>query len=36
KDKDEQLKAHAWVRCGNIIVTGKKGMTKFTVVGTFT
>jgi hypothetical protein len=35
KDKDEKLIAHAWVRSGEYIVTGKKGMKRFTVVGTF-
>jgi hypothetical protein len=36
KDKDKKLIAHAWVRSGEYIVTGKKGMKQFTVVGTFT
>ncbi len=35
KSKDEKLKAHAWVRCGTHIVTGKKGMKQFAIVGTF-
>ncbi len=35
KDKDNQLIAHAWLRCGDYIVTGRPGMKRFTVVGTF-
>ncbi len=35
KDDTKKLKAHAWLRCGNTIVTGKKGMNKFTVVSCF-
>ncbi len=35
KDQDKKLIAHAWVRCGNYIVTGGRGMNIFTVVGTF-
>lgn len=37
--KDEQkvkkMKAHAWLRCGGIIVTGKEGFKQFTVVSFF-
>jgi hypothetical protein len=29
------IKAHAWLRCGTIYVTGKRGMEKFVVVSTF-
>jgi hypothetical protein len=29
------MKAHAWLRCGTIYVTGKRGMGKFMVVSTF-
>ena len=35
KDQDKKLIAHAWVRCGDYIVTGRMGMNIFTVVGTF-
>jgi hypothetical protein len=35
KDINNQLIAHAWIRCGNYIVTGRPGMKRFTVVGTF-
>ena len=35
KDQDKKLIAHAWVRCGDYIVTGRPGMKWFTVVGTF-
>ena len=35
KDGENGLNAHAWVRCGNRIVTGKSGMAKFTVIAAF-
>jgi hypothetical protein len=35
KDQDNKLIAHAWVRCGDYIITGRQGMKRFTVVGTF-
>jgi hypothetical protein len=35
KEQDKKLIAHAWVRCGDYIVTGRLGMKRFTVVGTF-
>ena len=35
KDQDKKLIAHAWLRCGDYIVTGRIGMNRFTVVGTF-
>ena len=35
KDQEQKLIAHAWVRCGDYIVTGRLGMKRFTVVGTF-
>ena len=35
KEGDSQLMAHAWVRCGNKIVTGKAGMERFTVIACF-
>jgi hypothetical protein len=36
-DKDEagNLQAHAWLRCGDVFVTGRKGMENYTVVSTF-
>lgn len=33
--KPEQLAAHAWLRCGDIILTGSAGHRQFTVVSTF-
>lgn len=33
--KPEKLAAHAWVRCGKIILTGAKGHQQYTVVSTF-
>lgn len=33
--KPEKLAAHAWLRCGNIILTGKDGHRQFTVVAMF-
>ena len=35
KTKPEKLAAHAWLRCGNIILTGAKGHRQYTVVSTF-
>ena len=35
KERDNQLSAHAWVRCGNKIITGKAGMEQFTVIACF-
>jgi hypothetical protein len=35
KDDKKKLIAHAWLRAGNFIVTGKKGMEKFVEVGRF-
>lgn len=35
KESENQLSAHAWVRCGNNIVTGKAGMDRFTVIACF-
>jgi hypothetical protein len=34
-DAGNQLSAHAWVRCGNKIITGKAGMERFTVIACF-
>lgn len=36
KDGNSKLIAHAWLRCGNIIVTGKEEMGRFTPVMFFT
>lgn len=33
--KPEKLAAHAWLRCGHIIITGAKGHRQYTVVSTF-
>lgn len=35
KDKGNQLCAHAWLRCGNIFLTGEQGKERFTVVSSF-
>lgn len=35
ESKPEKLAAHAWLRCGNMIITGREGYRKFTVVATF-
>ena len=35
KESENQLMAHAWVRCGNKIISGKVGMECFTVVAYF-
>jgi hypothetical protein len=34
KDDDKMI-AHAWLRSGQAMVTGRQGIQKFTVVGTF-
>ncbi len=31
-----RMDAHAWLRCGSLILTGESGHQRFTVVGTFT
>lgn len=36
KDECNALIAHAWLRCGNMILTGGRGREQFTVVGHFT
>lgn len=33
--RPEQLAAHAWLRCGETIITGSAGHRQFTVVATF-
>ena len=35
KEHDNQLIAHAWVRAGNSIITGKVGIERFTIVACF-
>lgn len=35
ENKPEQLAAHAWLRCGDQILTGREGHRQFTVVSTF-
>ena len=35
KESENQLCAHAWVRCGNNIVAGKAGVERFTVIACF-
>ena len=35
KKKDGGMRAHAWMRTGDIIVTGEEGRERFTVTATF-
>ena len=35
KESNNQLMAHAWVRCGERLISGKAGMERFTVVACF-
>ena len=35
KDGDGKLRAHAWLRSGNVIASGARGMVSFTVISTF-
>jgi len=35
KSDAAQLQAHAWLRCGERILTGRQGMAGFTVISTF-
>ncbi len=35
QSKPEKLAAHAWLKCGPMILTGAKGHQQFTVVSTF-
>lgn len=35
KDNERKLTAHAWLKCGDIFITGKRGYQKFTVVSSF-
>ena len=36
KDSEKNLKAHAWLRSGNVTVIGSQGMDQFSVISTFT
>jgi len=36
KDSSNNMIAHAWLRCGDLIITGKDQMLKFTPVAFFT
>lgn len=33
KNKENNLEAHAWLKAGDMVITGKQGYDKFTVVG---
>lgn len=35
KDANSKVLAHAWIKCGNKVVVGEKGMEKFSVVAKF-
>jgi hypothetical protein len=35
KDPEAHLKAHAWVRCGTLVLTGNAARDGYTVVATF-
>ena len=35
RDEEGQMIAHAWVKSGDLILTGARGMEKFTVVSVF-
>jgi hypothetical protein len=35
KKGSDQIIAHAWLRCGDQVITGKRGMKNFTVVSSF-
>lgn len=35
KDENNKLIAHAWLKCGEKFITGRKGYHKFTVVSSF-
>ncbi len=35
QEGEARLLAHAWLRCGSRILTGRRGMERFTVVSTF-
>ena len=35
RDKGNSLMAHAWLRCGGLVITGRQGRERFTIVGKF-
>jgi hypothetical protein len=35
KNNETQLEAHAWLRCGEHVLTGYKGMGRYTVIASF-
>lgn len=35
KEEDNKLEGHAWIRTGNIIVTGQTDFSKYVIVGIF-
>jgi len=35
RDETGELKAHAWLRCGSVILTGARDMKQYTVVSSF-
>jgi hypothetical protein len=35
RDENKYFAAHAWLRCGSFILTGKPGMEHYTIVATF-
>lgn len=35
KEEGENMKAHAWFKCGDLFVTGRKGHRQYTVVSCF-
>ncbi|GJM41135.1 MAG: hypothetical protein DHS20C20_14170 [Ardenticatenaceae bacterium] len=35
KDKSQQMQAHAWLRCGEAIITGRAGHEQYTIISTF-
>jgi hypothetical protein len=35
KGSEAQLQAHAWLQCGERILSGRQGMAGFTVIATF-
>lgn len=35
KNEEGKIIAHAWLRCGERIITGKQGANRYTVVGTY-
>ena len=34
-DHQGEMEAHAWLRCGNVYISGKTEMNRFTVTGTY-